>query len=417
VAFAGEVRSEASPSLTFCYNTRTLAMTYKIVVFGCAANSADAARLAASYRARGMVEAESVDTADVVVFVTCMIRQSAEDRVYGLVGNIGRQKRAGRKVRVIVTGCMSGMAVRDPSGKMLSMLKRRLPGVDEFLPIDEVGFEYQPEPAGRHGLVTISNGCNNYCTYCVVPYARGPEVSRPYGDILAECRRLVSGGTTKITLVGQNVNSYGSDLVKAGGDGGKPFVVDGRQLAPVFVKHLGKLRIPTLFPYLLADVASIPGLESVDFISSNPWDFSDELIEAIATHPTASRLIHLPVQSGDGEMLKRMNRWYTPEEYLGLIGKIRARIPDVRFSTDIIVGFCGETDGEFAHTVELCNAVGFAKAYIAMYSVRPGTAATKTMKDDVPPDVKKRRWDILDRLINRANLSSGTYPKVKDSYA
>lgn len=393
-------------------------MNYHIVTLGCAANSADAERLAALYESRGMTRTSDMDTADVVAIVTCMIRQTAEDRVYGIVGNLEREKRQGRQVSVIVTGCMSGMAIRDTSGKMLASLKRRLPGVDEFLPIDEVGYEYHGRRAeGKHAFVTISNGCNNYCTYCVVPYARGAEVSRPYGDILDECRRRIAEGNTRITLVGQNVNSYGSDLVRETASSGSPVTVNGRTVEPVYVRHLGKMRIPTLFPYLLADVAQLAGLESVDFVSSNPWDFSDELIATIAAHPAVSRLIHLPVQSGDGEVLKRMNRWYTPEEYLALLKRIRDRIPGVSFSTDIIVGFCGETEEEFARTVRLCNAAGFAKAYVAQYSVRPGTVATKTMKDDVPPEVKKRRWETLDTLINKANLQRGTYPRVKDAYA
>jgi tRNA-2-methylthio-N6-dimethylallyladenosine synthase len=176
------------------------------------------------------------------------------------------------------------------------------------------------------------------------------------------------------------------------------------------VKHLGKLRIPTLFPYLLYEICTIPGLTSVDFMSSNPWDFSGELIKVIAKNKNIKRLIHLPAQSGDATVLKRMNRWYTPLAYKRLVEKIRKNVPGVTFSTDIIVGFPGETNKQFEHTVALCRDVGFLKAYISMYSDRPATRAHNTMGDPVPYEEKKRRWDTLDEMINKTNLRKGTYP-------
>ena len=190
----------------------------------------------------------------------------------------------------------------------------------------------------------------------------------------------------------------------------KEVEIDGRWVTPVYVKHLGRYRIPTLFPYLLEDVAQM-GFEAVDFISSNPWDFSDELIEVIARYPNITRTIHLPVQSGDNEILRRMNRWYTREEYLDLIKKIRRRVPGVEFTTDIIVGFCGETEEQFQNTVRLCKEVGFKKAYIAMYSPRPLTAAQRFFKDDVPHPEKKRRWRILEELINQPHQPALTDSK------
>jgi tRNA-2-methylthio-N6-dimethylallyladenosine synthase len=172
-------------------------------------------------------------------------------------------------------------------------------------------------------------------------------------------------------------------------------------LKPIYVKHLGRYRIPTLFPYLLEDICKIEGIERVDFMSSNPWDFSDELIEVIASNKKITRQIHLPVQSGSNTVLKRMNRWYTREDYIGLIRQIRGKVPKVEFSTDIIVGFCGETEEEFLETVDLAEKAGFYKAYIAMYSDRPMTAAHKAFADDVPHKEKKRRWFILENLINK----------------
>jgi tRNA-2-methylthio-N6-dimethylallyladenosine synthase len=367
-------------------------MRYFIVTFGCAANEADSERLAAFYAARGYTAAKKIQDANVVIINTCMIREKAAHRVYGLIHNLDKLKIKNEKLKIILTGCMVGMAVRDSSGKMLAQLKKKLPTVDEFLPIEEIGFDQIPVRSDpRHALVPITNGCNNFCTYCVVPFTRGREISRPFDDILRECK-----GSAHVTLIGQNVNSYGSDL-------------KNNKIKPVYVKHLGRLRIPTLFPALLEAVSRIKGVKIVDFISSNPWDFSDELIDVIARNKNISRHIHLPLQSGDNAVLKRMNRWYTREEYLSLTNKLRKHIRGVTISTDIIVGFCGETRVQFNNTVNLAKKVGFSKAYVAMYSDRPMTAAHKTFTDDVPHAEKKRRWAILEGLINKTNLKNGTY--------
>jgi tRNA-2-methylthio-N6-dimethylallyladenosine synthase len=379
-------------------------MKYHIVTFGCAANEADSERIASYYQSRGFTKTKSIQDADDIIINTCMIREKAEHRVYGLVHNLEKLKiparRRGRvncKLKIIVTGCMVGMAVREKTGKMLALLKKRMPAVDEFLPIEEVGFDHAPVRSdSKRALIPITNGCNNFCTFCVVPFTRGREISRPVEDILAECKALAAQGYTQVTLVGQNVNSYGSDLKQ-----------DTRK--PVYVKHLGRLRIPTLFPALLEEICRIKGIETIDFISSNPWDFSDELIDVIAQNGNISRHIHLPVQSGDNAILKRMNRWYTREEYLSLVEKLRKNISGVTISTDIIVGFCGETKRQFNNTVSLAKKVGFSKAYVAMYSDRPMTAAHKVYQDDVPYEEKKRRWAILEELINKSNLKNGTY--------
>jgi tRNA-2-methylthio-N6-dimethylallyladenosine synthase len=377
-------------------------MTYHIVTFGCAANEADSQRVAAHYSARGMQATNDIKSANVVIINTCMIRQMAENRVYGLVHNLSEERKNGREVKIIITGCMTGMAVREKSGKMFAALRRKMPQVDEFLPIEEVGFDYVPlRGDSKRALIPITNGCNNFCTFCVVPLTRGREISRPVDDILTECRHVVQQGFTQITLIGQNVNSYGSDLVKA--------ERQSETAKITYVKHLGRLRIPTLFPHLLGEIAAVSGVEKIDFISSNPWDFSDDLIATIARHSKISRQIHLPVQSGDTEVLRRMNRWYTRDEYLLLIGKIKKTIPGVTISTDIIVGFPGETTDQFERTVSLAREVGFSKAYVAMYSDRPMTAAHKVYIDDIPHTEKKRRWEVLEEMINRENLRNGTY--------
>lgn len=373
-------------------------MKYFIKTFGCAANEADSERIASYYQARGFTPAPSMRKADDVVINTCMIRQSAENRVYGLVQNLSKLKIENCKLKIIVTGCMVGMAAREKTGRMLALLKKKMPAVDEFLPIEEVGFDFAPVRTNpHHAWVPITNGCNNFCTFCVVPFTRGREISRPFEDIISECKELVVSGRAHVTLVGQNVNSYGADLKNE------------KNRKVTYVKHLGRLRIPTLFPQLLEEICKIDEIELIDFISSNPWDFSDELIETIAKTPKISRHIHLPVQSGDSEVLRRMNRWYTAEQYLKLIENLKLKIENLTISTDIIVGFPGETEEQFQNTVKLAKQVGFTKAYVAMYSDRPMTAAHKVYRDDVPHAEKKRRWEILEELINKSNLRAGTY--------
>jgi len=427
-------------------------LKYFIKTFGCQQNTADSERVAQAYAARGHEVAKNYEDANFVIINTCMVRESAENRVYGLVNNLKdikeRKTKAGEVFKIIVTGCMVGIAFRDKSGKFLTKIRKAMPAVDEFMPIEEVGFDHEPvRQNAEQAWVPISNGCNNFCTFCIVPFTRGREISRPYEDIIDECLHLKAKGFKKVMLLGQNVNSYGADLIlgkenvhvmrdidktyfdnsdvieirqpaekNPRNDGSftsvqddnkkfnissirSKFTYNGRNVEPVYVKHLGKMRIPTLFPYLLEDVARMD-FEEVNFISSNPWDFSTELIDMIALYPNISRNIHLPVQSGDDNVLKRMNRWYTREQYLNIVRNLKLKVPSIKISTDIIVGFCGETDEEFENTVKLAEEVGFEKAYISMYSERPMTAATKIMTDDIPHPVKKKRWRKLEKLIN-----------------
>lgn len=431
--------------------------TYFIQTFGCAQNVADSERIAQAYENRGMVKAESMERACHIIINTCMIREKAENRVYGVIHNLSeKRKKTGLPEKIIVTGCMVGMAMRDATGNFLKLIRERLPLVDEFLPIEEVGFDHSPLRGDlTHALVPISNGCNNFCTFCVVPFTRGREISRPYVDVLHECALLAKQGYKKITLLGMNVNSYGADLVvgqdniqvlrdiekkyfesSLNSHSGKPkarpespadsgvanapqndkklkgyTLPNGNIVQPIFVKHLNRLRIPTLFPYLLEDISKISDIEEIDFLSSNPWDFSDELIDVIARNPNITRSIHLPVQSGSNSLLRRMNRWYTREDYLALVEKLKRKIPaqggsasggkNLKLSTDFIVGFCGETKEEFQETVDLAKDVSFYKAYISMYSDRPMTAAHKVFTDSIPYEEKKRRWLILEDMINK----------------
>src|SRR3989338_2427262 len=298
-------------------------MKFFIKTFGCQQNVADSERIASAFKARGINPTSSYERANYVIVNTCMVRQSAEHRVYGLVHNLGKIKQQKQKknefFKIVVTGCMVGIAFRDKSGEFLKNIRKRMPDVDEFMPIEEVGFDLESIRVNqKHALVPISNGCNNFCTFCIVPFTRGREVSRPFEDIVNECLNLKNKGYTEVTLLGQNVNSYGADLLIGENNIQKTrdlkktyfqkkdlahprvkieFKLNGEKIEPVYVKHLGRYRIPTLFPYLLEAVAKL-GFEKIHFYSSNPWDFSDELIEVISRNKNITRTIHLPIQSG-----------------------------------------------------------------------------------------------------------------------
>jgi tRNA-2-methylthio-N6-dimethylallyladenosine synthase len=368
-----------------------------IKTFGCQQNVADSERIESFYRSRGFVPALKQEEADVLILNTCVIRDKAEERVYGLV----RSLKAGlgdASPRIVITGCLVGAAAREPSGKMMKRLTGRLPEA-EFLPLEEVGFEHVPVRApGKSASIVISNGCNNYCAFCIVPFSRGKERSRSFADILAEAKEIAQAGYEEVVLLGQNVNSYGADFLQEKIKEGEEYELpDGRKVKPVMVKHLNRHRIPTLFPYLLESIAQIPGFKKVSFISSNPWDFSDELIDVMARYENIDRVLHLPVQSGSDAVLKRMNRWYTRTEYLELIDRIRAKVPGITFTTDIIVGFPGETRTDFEDSIDLVKRVDFAKTFIAWFSPRPGTAAAKGA-DDILIEEKQRRFHELDAI-------------------
>ena len=358
----------------------TRSKNYYIKTYGCQANQADSEKIAGFLEAAGFKPAKKIDKADWVIINTCSVRQTAEDRAAGLVENIRKIKIVNCKLKIVVTGCMLYHPIAD--------LKKKLPDVDYFVKTNEwaefikesfkvksSNHEVEPKREEKiHAWVPIMEGCNNFCAYCVVPYARGREKSRPFEEIVGEVKELAKQGNKEITLLGQNVNSYGKELVKS-----------------------SKFR--TSFALLLAVLNEIPYLEKISFLTSNPWDLSEEIIEAMKL-PKIDRYLHLPVQSGDDEILRRMNRPYTAVQYIKLIKKIRKEIPQIKIGTDIIVGFPGETEKQFKRTVELCKKVGFEKAYIGKYSPRPGTAAFK-FGDDIPHQEKKRRWKILEELINK----------------
>ncbi|HAV15266.1 MAG TPA: hypothetical protein DCX25_02970 [Candidatus Pacebacteria bacterium] len=376
--------------------------SYYIHTFGCQANKSDSERIAGDYAARGYTRARSWKTADEVVINTCAVRERAEHRArhfaHTLVEYFIANKK--KKPKLILTGCMTHHGEKH--------LYEMMPMIDEILPINEVGFNLAAvRKDKKHAWVPVSAGCNSFCTFCIVPYARGREQSRPLEDILGEVRSLADQGYTEITLLGQNVNSWGLEKVGIGFRKlllrkDAPFTRD--DLPSNQSQYLSIHNVPP-FVTLLREVSTINGITKISFMTSNPWDFYDELITELATNPKLDPYIHLPVQSGSDTVLYRMNRGYTKENYLGLVKKLRDAVPNVTIGTDIIVGFPGETDEEFADTVDLAKKADWKIAYVAMYSPRPGTAAWRIYPDDVPHIVKKKRWEFLDKLINKDNLA------------
>ncbi|KKT35942.1 MAG: RNA modification enzyme, MiaB family, bifunctional enzyme involved in thiolation and methylation of tRNA [Candidatus Collierbacteria bacterium GW2011_GWC1_45_47] len=369
-----------------------------IKTFGCQANKSDSERILGDYFARGFSETDDWKKADEIVINTCSVRRSAEDRVRGFINNINKFFATSSKPKIILTGCMLFRSE--------AQIRELLPEVDEVLPINEVGFNQQAIRKDKiHAWVPVSSGCNSFCTYCIVPYSRGREVSRPEADIVLEVENLAKIGFTEITLLGQNVNSYG--LEKEGIALRKLYMESHLDLSslPSNQSQYKKAKSTPPFVILLQKISKIDQIKKISFFTSNPWDFYDELIDEIAKNPKIDRFIHLPVQSGSNRILEKMNRGYTRESYLALVSKIKTKIPEAVFGTDIIVGFPTETDEDFHETVNLVKQIGFKVGFVARYSPRPGTVSSKLFPDDVSPAIKKMRWEILDKIINKDNLS------------
>ncbi|MDP2873786.1 MAG: MiaB/RimO family radical SAM methylthiotransferase [bacterium] len=351
---------------------------YFIQTFGCQMNEADSERIASLLEDQGYTLTTDWQQVDVLVLNSCSVRQASEDKIYGWGKKAAELKKKNPKAKIILAGCLVGSAEGERKRISLAELKKKTPWVDEYWKPGQVGFA-QPANQGRSGpaLVPISTGCNHFCSYCVVPYARGPEKSRPMAEIVCEVERLVGEGTKEVLLLGQNVNTYGTSCQLGKGD-----------LTP-FVKLLKRLH-------------KIEGLQKISFLTSHPKDMSDELIEALNL-PKMEKYLHLPVQAGDDEILRRMNRGYTAKQYLDLITKIRKKVPGLRIGTDVIVGFPGETEEQFKNTIELFKKAEFDVAYVAVYSPREGTAAAK-MKDDVPLAEKKARYKSLMTIFEASKL-------------
>lgn len=372
-----------------------------IKTFGCQANKADSERMVAHYQSKGYSLVDDWHQSQLIIINTCAVRQRAEDRVIGLVRNIDKyfdQENLPRP-KVLVTGCILHLSKKK--------LKDFFPTVDEFPNLNlDIGFnEKSVRQDKKHAWVPISSGCNSFCSYCIVPYARGREISRPMKDILCEVKKLLSQGYEEITLLGQNVNSYGLDSLTIKNRKlhlSKPSLQLDKDFYQSFIKQFGDT---PPFVLLLQKISKLKGLKKIYFMTANPWDFWDELIDEIAVNKKIDRYIHLPIQSGSDRILKLMNRGYTVAGYLNLVKKIQTQIPDAVLGTDIIVGFPGETDDDFQATIDLIKKIDFKIGFVAQYSPRPGTASSKIYPDDVSPVVKKKRWEKLDKIINKDNLN------------
>ncbi|MBT5808462.1 tRNA (N6-isopentenyl adenosine(37)-C2)-methylthiotransferase MiaB [Candidatus Uhrbacteria bacterium] len=357
-------------------------------------NKNDSERMETLLQGVGLVRAEEEGDADVILINTCSVRQSAEDRVFGKVKALNKIKKKKPDLIVGVTGCMAG---RDRDGA----IRKRLPIVDLYFPTKDMGQlprwigEIRPELVNstdavedylkvkpeyhskRQAFVSIQTGCNKFCTYCVVPFARGLEKNRPILDIMNEIRELVAHGCVEITLLGQTVNSY---------------------IAPDPENFSANNPYEHHFARILWEVNQVEGVTRLHFTAPHPLHMTDEVIDAMAL-PAHLNFIHLPVQSGDDEVLRRMNRRYTAAEFIEVIDRLRAKIPNLAIGTDIIVGFCGESEEQFQKTVELFKRADFDISYTAQYSTRSGTAAARAFKDDVSREEKKRRWEVLQKLM------------------
>jgi len=342
---------------------------YHIWTIGCQMNKAESERLGAFFEQRGYQATATAEEADIIVLNTCVVRGSAEDRVTNKLNALKALKRLRPSVTLAVTGCWVNSNVEQ--------LRENSPHVDYFFKPGECPQWLEKGEGGqvlpRHPLpstyVPIIQGCNNFCSYCIVPYRRGREKSRPLAEITCEVRELVQRGTKEVALLGQNVDSYGHDLPD------RPHLAD-----------------------LLSELNTIDGLARIRFLTNHPKDMSAKLIEAIANLDKVCEQISLPVQSGSNDILKEMRRGYTVEHYRQLITEIRSKIPGVALSTDVIVGFPSESKEQFQQTYNLLSELRFDTVHIAAYSPRQGTVAAKELEDNTPADEKKRRLNEIEQL-------------------
>lgn len=374
--------------------------SYEVRTFGCQMNVHDSERLCGLLEAAGYIPAADNTEADLVVFNTCAVRENANQRLYGTLGHLRPKKRANPRMQIAVGGCLAQLDKK--------IVLEKAPWVDVVFGTHNIGSlpvllerarhnkEAQVEirdfleafpstlPARREstysGMVSVSVGCRNTCTFCIVPSLRGKEVDRPPRDILQETRALVNEGVLEITLLGQNVNSYG----RAFADPAMP-------------------TDKSTFAALLRACGEIDGLERLRFTSPHPAEFTDDVIEAMAEVPTICPQLHMPLQSGSDAILKAMRRSYRQKKFLGIIERVRERIPHAAITTDIIVGFPGETEEDFQETLNVVEKARFSSAYTFQYSPRPGTPAA-TMPNQVPKEVVQKRYDRLIELQERIAL-------------
>ena len=374
------------------WRSRGITPTAYVETYGCQQNEADSEKLRGLLCESGYAITDTAENADVVVMNTCAIREHAEQRVFGNLGALTHTKRRHPSQKIFLCGCMAGQTV------VTDRIRKSYPHVDgvfsthhlwQFAEIlyrvltggkrvfyieDEAGSIAEGLPQMRdHTLkawVSIMYGCNNFCTYCIVPYVRGRERSRKSRDILEECRQLIENGTKEITLLGQNVNSYGKDLDEG---------VD--------------------FADLLKMIAMIPGDFLIRFMTSHPRDASEKLFDTMASSPKIAKQLHLPFQSGSSRVLKAMNRHYDRQTYLDKVNYAKSVMPQLVLTSDVIVGFPGETEEEFEETISLIRQVRYDSLFTFIFSPRPGTPAAK-MEDPTPKEEKNRRFDQLCAVQN-----------------
>jgi len=375
------------------WQERNTVPTAYVETYGCQQNEADSEKLRGYLAQSGYALTDGAEGADVVVMNTCAIREHAEQRVFGNLGALTHTKRRHPAQKIFLCGCMAGQVV------VTDRLKKSYPHVDgvfsthhlwqfpeilwkvltgkkrQFFIEDEPGSIAEGIPqlrdSGLKAWVSIMYGCNNFCTYCIVPYVRGRERSRKKEDILAECRQLIENGCREITLLGQNVNSYGKDLEE-----------------------------DFDFSDLLEQIALLPGDFLIRFMTSHPRDAGKKLFDTMAKYPKIAKQLHLPFQSGSSRVLKAMNRHYDREKYLELVNYAKSVMPDLVLTSDVIVGFPGETDEEFAETLTLIEQVHYDSLFTFIFSPRTGTPAA-VMEDATPKEEKNRRFDALCALQNR----------------
>ena len=375
-------------------------LKYNIFTMGCQLNENDSEKLSGMLEQMGYSKIEDIKQADLALFNTCCVRENAEDKLFGKLGELKKVKEEKGSI-IAIGGCM--MQEKHITDK----IKESYPFVDVIFGthtlyrfpedlykaliekkkqediIDIEGKIYEDIPIKRDSKikasVTIMNGCNNFCTYCIVPYVRGRERSRNPKDIIKEVKELAESGYKEITLLGQNVNSY---------------LRVEREKNIEFEKYKGI----DSFAKLLKEITKIEGIERIRFVSPHPKDFTDDVIEAISSSPKICKLIHLPLQSGSSKVLKEMNRKYTKDRYLELVEKMKKQIPNLTISTDIIVGFPGETEEDFEDTLDVVRKVNFEQVYMFIYSRRVGTPADK-MENQIPEEIKHKRFDRLKKLV------------------
>jgi tRNA-2-methylthio-N6-dimethylallyladenosine synthase len=372
--------------------------TYLVRTFGCQMNEHDSERIAGLLMADGMTPAADVEEARVVVFNTCAIRENADNRLYGNLGHLKPLKERRPDLRIVVAGCLAQKdqaKIQDRAPwvdvvvgthaltNLLDLLRQAEedgPQMDvrEYTEVFPSALPVAREDAFR-AWVSIAPGCDNGCTFCIVPLVRGPQRSRPIGDILAEVQELARRGVVEVTLLGQNVNTFGRDVT-----------VPGSSKRPLFAD-------------LLREVGTIDGIRRVRFTSPHPHDFTPDVIEAMAETPTVCEHIHFPLQSGSDRVLQAMRRSYRRDRYLAWLDRIRDAIPEIAVSTDVIVGFPGETEEDFLDTLDVVERAGFDSAYTFQYSPRPGTRAA-SFEDQVPKGVVQERFDRLVELQERIAL-------------